>query len=127
MGLENLRCPGLEQTLAVFPEILPCPEGGNEIKIRADERKGRCSICNKMVDPMQPEHAEKPSKNNKFQVTIKEHEDVSGTTLYYERYEAIIPISSFDHAKNTRSRVKPAIHSVRIFRVRHTVHTFLSF
>jgi len=52
-----------------------------------------------MVDPMQPEHIERQSKNNKFQVTVKEYEEASGTTLYYERYEAIIPISSFDHAK----------------------------
>lgn len=58
MGLENSRCPGLEQTLA---------------------------------------------ENNNFKVTVKEHEDASGTTLYYERYEAIIPISFFDHAKKYKT------------------------
>lgn len=93
------KCPGLEQTLATFPEELPCPECGNEIEIWSDERKGKCSTCNKMIDPRKPEHIETPAENNKFQVTVREYNDASGATLYYERYEAILPISSFDHAE----------------------------
>ena len=100
MGLEKfLKCPGLEQTLAVFPEILSCPDCGNEVEIWSDERKGKCSICNKMVDPRQPKHIEIPPENNKFQVTLEEFEDDSGITLYYEYYETTVPISTFDHAK----------------------------
>ena len=87
-----LKCPGLEQTLAVVQEELPCPKCGNEIEIWSDEKKGKCSTCNKMVDPRQPEV-------NKFEVTVKEYNDASGATLYYEQYETIIPIFSFDHAE----------------------------
>lgn len=94
-----LKCPGLEQTLAIFPEILSCPTCGNEIEIWTDEKKGKCSTCNKMVDPRQSEHVEIPLKNNNIHVTVKEYKNASGVTLYYERYEAIIPVSSFDHAK----------------------------
>jgi predicted metal-binding protein len=87
-----LKCPGMEQTLAVVPEELPCPKCGNEIEIWSDEKKGKCSICNKMVDPRQTE-------DNKFEVTVNEYNDTSGTTLYYEQYESIVPVSSFDHAE----------------------------
>ena len=87
-----LKCPGLEQTLAVVPEELPCPNCGKEIEIWSDEKKGKCSTCNKMVDPRQP-------KDSNFEVTVKEFNDASGATLYYEQYERVIPISSFDHAE----------------------------
>jgi predicted metal-binding protein len=52
-----------------------------------------------MVGPRRSEHNEIPAENNNFQVTVKEYQNVSGMTLYYERYEAVIPVSSFDHAK----------------------------
>ncbi len=94
-----LKCPGLEQTLAVFPEELPCPVCGNEIEIWSDEKKGKCSSCKKMVDPRQPEQIDSTPQEKQFQVTVKEHKDAAGTTLYYEQYEAVISVSSFDHAE----------------------------
>ena len=87
-----LKCPGLEQTLAAVPEELPCPECGNEIEIWSDEKKGMCSTCTKMVDP-------RHSEDNKFEIFVKEYNDESGATLYYEQYETVIPIASFDHAE----------------------------
>ena len=102
MALENLKCPGLEQTLAVFPETLSCPECGNDVEIWTDERKAKCSVCMKMVNPRQPEVIETPSADKKFQVTVNEYADDTGTTLYYERYETIISVSSFDHAQKNK-------------------------
>lgn len=52
-----------------------------------------------MVDPSNSKHTEISSEKNKFQVMVKEYRDTSGETLFYERYETIIPISSFDHAQ----------------------------
>ena len=94
-----LKCPGLEQTLAVFPEELPCPVCGNEIEIWSDEKKGKCLTCNKMVDPRELERIEISPEDNIFQVAVKEYNNASGATLYYEQYETIIPISSFDYAE----------------------------
>jgi predicted metal-binding protein len=99
MALENLKCPGMEQTLAVFPETLACPECGNDVEIWTDEKKVKCSVCNIMVNPRQPEVIEVQTKKKKFQVTVNEFDNGTGLTLYYERYETIIPISSFDHVQ----------------------------
>ncbi|MGA1842056.1 MAG: DUF2284 domain-containing protein [bacterium] len=52
-----------------------------------------------MIDPSNPKHKDTPSEKNKFQVMVKEYQDTSGASLFYEQYETIIPISSFDHAK----------------------------
>jgi len=79
MALENLRCPGLEQTLAVFPETLSCPECGNDVEIWSDERKAKCSFCNKMVDPRQPQKSLQPDKTNNFTVTVEEFKNGEGS------------------------------------------------
>jgi len=98
MALENLKCPGLEQTLVVFPETLSCPECVNDVEIWSDEKKAKCSFCNKMVDPRQP----RPDKTNKFTVTVEEFKSGEGETLYYERFETIVPVSVLDHAKKNK-------------------------
>lgn len=94
MGLRNLRCPGLEKTLSAFPESLPCPVCGKELEIWSDEKKAKCSTCNKTIDPRKPKNIEK----NKFHVAVKELNE-PGATLYYERYETIMPIASLDHGR----------------------------
>lgn len=95
MALENLKCPGLEQTLAVYPEIMPCPLCGTEIEIWSDEKKGKCASCNKLVDPRQP-------VKKQLQVAVKEYIKSSGETLWYERYKATIPIPAIDQDKKYR-------------------------
>lgn len=97
MGLENVRCPGLEKALAVFPELFPCPVCGNEMEIWSDEKKGRCAQCKKTVDPRQPARTETPSGKKKGLVAVREHVNPSGATLHYERYETVIPLSAMDY------------------------------
>ncbi len=53
-----MKCPGLENTLAVRPEEHPCPGCGRWVEIWTDERKTRCTSCGMVVlhpNPMLPE------------------------------------------------------------------------
>jgi predicted metal-binding protein len=94
---DSLKCPGLERALAVFPEIFNCPFCGAEIEIWSDEKKGKCPFCgcyfikgidyNTLVD----------AQKHHFKVDILEHADEDGVRFYYERYEAVLPPSIFDH------------------------------
>ncbi len=45
----HLKCPGLEHTLSVIPEICPCPDCGNDVEIWSDEKKRTCPNCNAVV------------------------------------------------------------------------------
>ncbi len=46
MGLnEYLKCPGLEQTLAVKPQLFPCLSCGEDIEAWTDEASCRCDSC----------------------------------------------------------------------------------
>ncbi len=50
MGVESFtRCPGLEQALAIVPELFLCPNCGAEVEIWTDERKARCGQCGRLV------------------------------------------------------------------------------
>ena len=44
-----LKCPGLEQTLAVVPEELPCPRCDYSIEIWSDENFGKCDKCGEII------------------------------------------------------------------------------
>lgn len=50
-----LKCPGLEQTLAVVPEELPCPKCDSNIEIWSDENFGKCNKCGEIIrqNPLQ--------------------------------------------------------------------------
>ena len=99
MALESLRCPGLEKTLNVFPEILSCPICGHDIEIWTDEKKGKCTSCNRMIDPRAGNGNTNKAGDNNFLIAVKEFENEAGEQLFYERYEAVISIADFDFNK----------------------------
>ncbi|OQY57649.1 MAG: hypothetical protein B6245_15985 [Desulfobacteraceae bacterium 4572_88] len=46
---DHLKCPGLEHTLSVIPEMCSCPGCGNDVEIWSDEKKRTCPNCNAVV------------------------------------------------------------------------------
>lgn len=99
------RCPGMDQTLMSAPELFACPHCGQELEIWKDETKGRCTACAKHVarqDAMA--HAVKISQRpihtatgSQATMAVCESVDAKGEILYYERYEAVVPLSAIDH------------------------------
>jgi len=63
MGLNDyLKCPGLDQTLAIVPIELKCPQCDKTIEIWSDEIKRRCTQCGTMVFNPAPS-VKTPDKN----------------------------------------------------------------
>jgi hypothetical protein len=43
------KCPGSDPTKKAVPELFACPECGGEVEIWSDEKKGKCSSCQKVI------------------------------------------------------------------------------
>lgn len=99
------RCPGIEQTLVSVPELFSCPHCDQEMEIWRDERKGTCSACTKRVARLEAmEYAVKVSQRHlqnpagdEITLAVCEAVDSEGEVLYYERYEAVVPLSTIEH------------------------------
>lgn len=99
------KCPGMDHTLMSVPELFACPHCGKDLEIWKDEGRGRCAACTTQVarhDAM--EHSVKISERTIHTPTgtdvtmgVCEAVDSSGEVLYYERYEAVVPLSTIDH------------------------------
>jgi predicted metal-binding protein len=96
-----IRCPGLEASVNVFPEIFKCPVCKGDIEIWSDEKKGRCPVCNKLIDKDVSKISVGHTGRN-YHVEVKECKDESGRTLFFEQYETIIPVSSFEYAEKNK-------------------------
>ncbi|BCS97637.1 hypothetical protein DSLASN_32690 [Desulfoluna limicola] len=99
------RCPGVEQTLVSVPELFSCPHCDQEMEIWRDERKGTCSACAKHVARREAiDYAVKISQKHlqtamgdEITLAVCEAVDSEGEVLYYERYEAVVPLSTIEH------------------------------
>ncbi|WP_300673729.1 DUF2284 domain-containing protein [Desulfoluna sp.] len=108
------RCPGMDQTLMSVPELFPCPHCGQELEIWRDERKGTCVGCAQQVArPEARDHAVKisqkstaPLPGNEISMAVCEAVDPTGTILYYERYEAVVPLSAIEHHSKYKTACK---------------------
>lgn len=101
-----VRCPGLEASAKVFPEVFNCPVCKGEVELWSDEKKGRCPVCNKLVNKDELKLCvRKPDK--KFHVEVKEHKDASGEIFYFEQYETIIPVSLIEYSDKNKMACEP--------------------
>ncbi len=108
------RCPVMDQTIMSVPELFPCPHCGQELEIWKDERKGTCTACEKRVarrevmesavniSQRQMHHA----RGDDVTMAVCEAVDSNGDILYYERYEAVIPLSDINHHKKYKTACK---------------------
>ncbi|SCY06758.1 DUF2284 domain-containing protein [Desulfoluna spongiiphila] len=111
------KCPGADQTLMSAPELFPCPHCGQELEIWRDEKKGRCAACTKHVARQEAlaysvkiSHRELlTSAGDDASMAVCEAVDTSGEILYYERFEAVVPLSAIDH----HSKYKTACEACR--------------
>lgn len=94
---DSLKCPGLERALSVFPEMFHCPGCGAEVEIWSDEKKGKCTVCGSYFIKGRHDKGLVDGRNFQFKVGILEYADETGIRLYYERYEAELPPSVFEH------------------------------
>jgi predicted metal-binding protein len=98
---EFVRCPGLEASVRVYPEMFICPVCKGEVEIWSDEKKGRCSVCNKLVNKDDLK-LNTSNSDKKYHVEVKEYKDNTGRTLYFEHYEKLIPVTSFEYSDKNK-------------------------
>ena len=96
---DYLKCPGLDRTLAVSPEIISCPECGENMEIWTDEIKTRCPGCRTVVFNREtPENAErmaqaKVDQDKPWTVEVIERQSDTGATFFYEQYTGPIAMT----------------------------------
>lgn len=124
-----VRRPGVDQALMAIPELFLCPHCNGEIEIWTDEKRGKCSACQKIflkenAKKLPPYRSKKEGRgqgegsmettlekptlhnaveqndlNTEMKVEVLKYIDDSGTALYYERFETFLTGSGFDHDK----------------------------
>jgi predicted metal-binding protein/uncharacterized protein (UPF0212 family) len=96
---DHLQCPGLDRTLAVSPEIISCPECGEDLEIWTDEVKTRCPGCRAVVYNREtPENAERMAQAKTMQekprtVEVIEYQSETGASFFYEQYAGSIAMN----------------------------------
>jgi predicted metal-binding protein len=108
------RCPGVDQAIMSAPELFPCPHCDQELEIWKDERKGTCTACEKRVARQEAmAYAVKMSqrriqsvRGDAVTMAVCEAVESSGEVFYYERYEAVVPLSAIDHHSKYKAACK---------------------
>lgn len=96
------RCPGLEASVNAYPEIFKCPVCKAEVEIWSDEKKARCPVCNKLINKDVLKRSVGQG-DKKYYVEVNKHRDDTGKTLYFEQYEAMIPVSLFEYSEKNKT------------------------
>lgn len=92
------KCPGPERSPESIPDTLTCPECAGEIEVWPDEQGRKCPTCNRPVSRIFTTKAPTSPPLGTYKVEGRERLDKSGTTIFYEHHEALVPVRWFDHA-----------------------------
>lgn len=94
------KCPGLEQALIIFPQILYCRDCGAAVEIWSDETKAKCSACGTWNSK---DWQGDPRPGKPLCIDVMEYTDEKGVTFFYERYETELIFSDFVQDKKYKT------------------------
>ncbi len=105
------KCPKMEQAFMSIPELFKCPHCGQEIEIWEDEKRGRCALCKKRVTRREAMESatqrayrqRQPLGGNEVSITVCEGKGPKNESLYYERYETIVPLATLTHRSKNKA------------------------